>query len=346
MSKKSALIFGVTGQDGSYLADYLLSLGYSVTGVVRRVSTRKNVYNKYNTVEADITDSTNVSRVIKLIKPDEVYNLAAQSHVAVSFEEPGHTWDVTAKGALNILEAIRNEHPTAHYFQASSSEMFGGQYTQRISLAKDGGTEVEIEKFQNELTTFSPKSPYAVAKLAAHNFTSVYREAYNIHASSGIMFNHESERRGENFVTRKITKYVASLRHYMNDVMNGVWVDNGSKVHHLCPKLKLGNIDVWRDWGHAEDYVRAMHLMVNAPYPDDYVIATGKTHSLTNFLEEAFGVLGVNWKDYTEIDDSLRRPNEVVYCKGDRSKIKTCLHWEPTIDFKTLVQRMVNNEGR
>ncbi len=332
---KSALIFGVTGQDGSYLADYLLEKNYKVYGAVRRVANRNLVVkHPYDVVDADITDATSVARVVKATKPDEVYNLAAQSHVAISFSEPSHTWDVTAKGCLNILEAIRNEHPAARFFQASSSEMFGGVYSQRISLLKDGGAEVEIEKFQNEMTPFAPKSPYAVAKMAAHHMTRVYQETYNLYAVCGIMFNHESERRGENFVTRKISKYVAN-------------VNKNSKPYEphqpAFQKLKLGNIDVWRDWGYAPDFVKAMHLMLNCHYPDNYVIATGETHSLQEFLKIAFARIGIsNWEDWIEIDESLRRTNEVVYCKGDTSRIRGYLGWKPETSFEQLVHKMVD----
>lgn len=342
MSERNALIFGVTGQDGSYLADYLLEKGYKVYGAVRRVANRNLVVKKpYEVLDADITDAGSISRLIRSIKPDEVYNLAAQSHVMTSFNEPGHTWDVTAKGCLNILEAIRNESPTSRFFQASSSEMYGGNFSQRVTMVEHGGLEVKTERFQNEMTPFAPRSPYAVAKLAAHHFTQVYRDSYKLYACSGIMFNHESERRGDNFVTRKITKYVASLE-------NQKIIELGTiKPYYIpkdFPKLKLGNLDVWRDWGHAEDFVRAMHLMLNQDRADDYVIATGKTHSLTDFLTVAFSCIGEDWKNWVEYDESLRRPNEVVYCKGEIQKIKTQLRWEPKISFSDLVSRMVESD--
>ncbi len=341
MVKKKALIFGVTGQDGSYLSELLLAKGYEVHGAIRRISNRQLIVNSsYNVVDVDITDSSNVARAIKSIQPDEIYNLAAQSHVAISFEEPAHTWDVTAKGCLNILEAIRNEYPRARFFQASSSEMFGGAFCQRVHLTDSGGMDVEIERFQDETTPFYPKSPYAVAKLAAHNFTRVYRESYKLFACSGIMFNHESERRGENFVTRKITKYVASLKHNRPVLI-------GNATHFNPPgfmKLKLGNLDVWRDWGHAQDYVVAMHRMLNTDVAQDYVISTGKTHSLTQFLDVAFTHIGEDWHNWVSFDETLRRPNEVVYCKGDSSKIKKELGWEAKIKFEDLVTRMIDNE--
>lgn len=350
---RTALIFGVTGQDGSYLADYLLSKNYKVYGAVRRVANRNLVVKEpYEVVDADITDSTSVARLIKSLKPDEIYNLAAQSHVAVSFNEPGHTWDATAKGCLNILEAIRTEHPMARFFQASSSEMFGGNYSQRVHLTEEGA-EVEIEKFQNELTPFAPKSPYAVAKAAAHHMTQVYRATYNIFAVSGIMFNHESERRGENFVTRKITKYVANLKKSLPVPMEQVF--EHAQLHYYedlfnkeqnRKKLKLGNLNVWRDWGYAPDFVKAMHLTLNTDRPDDYVIATGKTNSLTHFLKTAFDYIGEKWNDWVEIDESLCRTNEVVYCHGDYSKINKKLGWKPETTFEQLVIKMLEHDLR
>lgn len=341
MVNKKALIFGVTGQDGSYLADLLLSKDYQVYGAVRRISNRQLIVDSpYNVIDVDITDTSNVARAIKTIKPDEIYNLAAQSHVAISFEEPAHTWEVTAKGCLNILEAIRNEYPKSRFFQASSSEMFGGTFCQRVHLTDSGGADIYLEKFQDETTPFYPKSPYAVAKLAAHNFTRVYRESYKLFACSGIMFNHESERRGENFVTRKITKYVGSL------YQKSCAVNHNKESLKTFPKLKLGNLDVWRDWGHAEDYVVAMHRMLNCDNPNDYIISTGETHSLTEFLQIAFGYIKKDWKEWVEFDESLRRPNEVVYCKGDSSKIRKELGWAPKIKFEQLIMRMVDHEGR
>jgi GDPmannose 4,6-dehydratase len=339
MSKNKALIFGVTGQDGSYLADYLLNKNYEVYGAIRRISSRNLVVKQsYEVVDADVTDYSNVSRLIKSLKPDEIYNLSAQSHVAISFTEPNHTWDVTAKGCLNILEAVRNDSPASRFFQASSSEMYGGAYSQRVRMIDDTGLQVDVEKFQDENTPFYPRSPYAIAKLAAHHATRVYRESYKLYCCSGIMFNHESPRRGENFVTRKITKYVANLHKRFNCIKKGRIKPILSGTEE---KLKLGNLDVWRDWGHAQDYVEAMHRMLNHDVPDDYVIATGKTHSLTQFLDFAFGHVGLKWQEYVEIDESLRRPNEVVYCHGDYSKIKRVLKWEPKVQFKELVIQML-----
>lgn len=331
---KKALIFGATGQDGSYLSELLLSKGYRVYGSTRQVSVsnRERVVpslqnSAFELVMADITDSSSVARLIKKLQPDEIYNLAAQSAVTVSFDEPCHTFDVTGKGCLNILEAVRTESPTSKFFQASSSEMYGGEAN--IIHSVNENLENITTRYQNEWTHFYPRSPYAVAKLAAHNFTRVYRQSYNLFACSGIMFNHESPRRGENFVTRKITRYIG-------DLLN-------SEV--ILPKLKLGNIDVSRDWGHAKDYVRAMWIMLNADHPRDYVIATGKTHTLKDFLSEAFTYVGRYWKDYVEIDPKFFRPNEVPYCHGDYSLIKKDLGWEPTISFKELVKEMVNADS-
>lgn len=318
MANKKALIFGITGQDGYYLSKLLFENNYDVYGGVRRVSIPRVPALNYEIVDVDITDSTAVSRVIKALKPDEIYNLAAQSHVAISFNEPSHTWEVTAKGCLNILEAIRNESPASKFYQASSSEMFGGNSSCLV------GTDF----YQDENTPFEPKSPYAIAKLAAHHMTQVYRKAYKIFACSGIMFNHESERRGENFVTRKITKYVAKLSYH-------------KIIPRDYPKLKLGNINIQRDWGHAEDYVRGMYMMLQHDIPDDYVLATGVTHSLEDFLFEAFKCTNLNWRDFVEIDPSFYRPSEVPYCRGEPTKAKKVLGWETTVSFEKLVERMV-----
>lgn len=326
-TQKRALIFGTTGQVGSYLCDSLLLKNYKIFGAVRRCSANnrerlehlKGVKN-IEYIECDITDTSSIARAIKYAEPDEIYNLAAQSHVWTSFHEPAHTWEVTAKGVLNILESIKENVPSARFYQASSSEMFGKNF----SVSEDG-------KFQNENTPFSPQSPYAIAKLAAHHFTRLYRESYGLFTCCGILFNHESERRGENFLSRKVTQYVADIH---------VSCKHKYQLENFT-KLKLGNLDAYRDWGHAEDYVNAMWLMLQQPKPDDYVVATGQTQTVKTFVKDAFQCIGLNWEDYVEIDKSLYRPSEVDYLKGDASKARRVLKWEPTVSYEQLVERMV-----
>ena len=323
---KTAIIFGVTGQDGSYLTDLLLSKDYRVVGVARRSSVdtterlSQSIKNTdFTIVEGDITDAFCVSDIINKFEPDEVYNLAAQSHVGTSFKQPTLTWDVTAGGCLNILEAIRVSPRSNEikFYQASSSEMFGKNFT-----------STSYGKYQDEDTAFMPQSPYAIAKLAAHHLVRNYRDSYGIHASSGILFNHESERRGENFVTRKITKWI------------GRFIASGRDEDF--PKLGLGNLKARRDWGHAKDYVRGMWLMLQQEEPDDYVIATGETHSVEEFLEYAFEHAGLgNWDEYVYIDPKFFRPAEVDYLLGNPSKATAKLGWEPEIKFEELAQKMV-----
>ena len=322
---KTAVVFGVTGQDGSYLTDLLLSKDYRVIGVARRSSVDtterldQNIKNvNFTLIEGDITDGFCVSDIINKYEPDEVYNLAAQSHVGTSFKQPTLTWDVTGGGCLNILEAIRVSPrvDNIRFYQASSSEMFGKNFT----LTDDG-------KYQDEDTAFMPQSPYAIAKLAAHHLVRNYRDSYGIHASSGILFNHESERRGENFVTRKITKWI------------GKFVASGKDENF--PKLRLGNLQARRDWGHAKDYVRGMWLMLQQEEPDDYVIATGETHSVEEFLEYAFEHAGLgNWNQYVYIDPEFFRPAEVDYLLGNQAKARRKLGWEPEIKFRRLAELM------
>lgn len=345
MSK--ALIFGITGQDGSYLAELLLSKGYSVTGVVRRTSSGNlgritHILHQINIIEGDITDPFNVNCIINDTKPDEIYNLAAQSHVGTSFEQPSLTWDVTAGGCLNILEAIRfsgrKNWDEIKFYQASSSEMFGKNYT-----------KYEDSKYQDEKTEFLPQSPYAIAKLAAHHLVRNYRDSYGIFACSGILFNHESERRGENFVTRKITKWIGEFTAWEKRnkayIVNNECLSSLSDDDNIFPKLRLGNLDSYRDWGHAEDYVQAMWLMLQADKPDDYVVATGETHSVREFLELAFNEIKINnWQDYVVQDSKFYRASEVDYLLGQPAKIKRKLDWKPKINFKKLVQRMVKSD--
>lgn len=322
---KTAVVFGVTGQDGSYLTDLLLSKDYRVVGVARRSSVDtterldQNIKNaNFTLIEGDITDGFCVSDIINKYEPEEVYNLAAQSHVGTSFKQPTLTWDVTGGGCLNILEAIRVSPRVddIRFYQASSSEMFGKNFT----LTDEG-------KYQDEDTAFMPQSPYAIAKLAAHHLVRNYRDSYGIHASSGILFNHESERRGENFVTRKITKWI------------GKFVASGKDENF--PKLRLGNLQARRDWGHAKDYVRGMWLMLQQEEPDDYVIATGETHSVEEFLECSFGYAGIdNWSEYVYIDPEFFRPAEVDYLLGNPTKARRKLGWEPEIKFRRLAELM------
>ena len=326
-----AIIFGITGQDGSYLAELLLEKGYEVIGVTRRVSVPTlnritHILPKIKIIEGDITDAFSVSNVIKEEAPDEIYNLAAQSHVGTSFKQPSLTWDVTAGGVLNILEAIRysGRKDDIKFYQASSSEMFGKNYNLREGLA-------EMIKYQDEKTPFMPQSPYAIAKLAAHHLVRNYRDSYGIFACSGILFNHESERRGEKFVTRKITKWI------------GEFVASGMDTEF--PALRLGNLDAKRDWGHAEDYVRGMWEMVQHETPNDYVVATGETHSVREFLDIAFRHIGIDdWDDFVVIDPEFYRPAEVDYLLGIPAKAKRVLGWEPEISFKQLAERMVDSD--
>jgi len=317
---KKALITGITGQDGSYLAELLLAKGYEVHGIIRRASTFNtgridHLYTDphINGVRlflhyGDIADSTNLIKLLYRIQPDEVYHLAAQSHVRVSFDIPEYTGDVTALSTVRILEAIRETGGKSKFYQASSSEMFG---------------KVQ-EVPQRETTPFYPRSPYGAAKLYAHWITVNYRESYGLFASSGILFNHESPRRGETFVTRKITRAAVRIK------------------AGLQKKLYLGNLDAKRDWGYAKEYVEAMWLMLQQDEPEDYVVATGETHSVSEFLEEAFSYLNLDWREYVELDPKYLRPTEVDLLIGDASKAKRILDWEPKVTFRELVHLMVD----
>lgn len=321
--KKTAVIFGVTGQDGSYLSELLLEKDYNVIGVTRRCSTdntqrlsEAHVLGTPNFCvrEGELTDTSSLADILKDYSPDEVYNLAAQSHVGTSFSQPAATWNINAIGTQNILEAIRRYKPDAKFYQASTSEMFG--------------SVIDADGFQRETTELSPNSPYAVAKVAGHHTVRLYRGAYNIFACSGILFNHESERRGEKFVTRKITRYIAA---YHLGLVN--------------TKLKLGNLNAFRDWGHAKDYVRAMWMMLQADKADDYVVSTGIAHSVRDFLSVAFTHIGVSdWSNFVEIDPAFIRPYEVPMLKGDSSKIRNTLGWNNEIKFAELVSRMLASD--
>jgi GDPmannose 4,6-dehydratase len=314
-----ALITGITGQDGSYLAELLLSKGYEVYGIIRRSSSFNTaridqVYEDPHVPHAqlrltygDLNDASSLNKILRTIQPDEIYNLGAQSHVRVSFDIPEYTGEVTGLGALRLLEAIRESGLRPKFYQASSSEMFG---------------KVQ-EVPQRETTAFYPRSPYGAAKLYAHWMTVNYREAYGLFACSGILFNHESPRRGETFVSRKITKAAARIKLGMQQ------------------ELYLGNLDARRDWGFAGDYVRAMWMMLQAERPDDYVVATGNTHSVREFLDLAFGELDLDWRPYVKIDPRYFRPTEVDLLLGDASKARDRLGWTPTITFPQLVKMMV-----
>jgi len=314
---KKALITGVTGQDGSYLAELLLNKGYEVVGIKRRtsiISTSRIDHlfenERFSLEYGNMNDSGCLHRILMAHRPDEIYNLAAQSHVRVSFETPQETADFVAMGTLRLLEAIRNVCPDSKFYQASSSEMFGDN----------------TESPQSELTTFMPASPYACAKVFAHNICRNYRESYGMHISSGILFNHESPRRGETFVTRKITMAAARIKLGLQD------------------KLYLGNLEAKRDWGFAGDYVELMWLMLQQDVGDDYVIATGETYSVREFLEETFRIAGLKIEEHVEIDERLFRPHEVPLLLGDYSKAKEKLGWQPKTSFKQLVRMMYESD--
>lgn len=313
---RKAIITGITGQDGAYLAQNLLNKGYEVYGLVRRSShfgiadhrlRWLGINNDVHFIDANLTDLSSLLRAVAQVQPDEVYNLAAQSYVASSWQQPILTAQVTGVGATNMLEAIRIGQPDARFYQASSSEMFG----------------LIQEAHQSEKTPFYPRSPYGAAKLFAHWMTVNYRESFNMHASSGILFNHESPLRGIEFVTRKVTDGVAQIL-------------LGKKK-----ELRLGNIDAKRDWGHARDYVQAMWLMLQQDTPDDYVVATGETHSVRELCEVAFNYVGLNYEDFVTIDERFYRPAEVDLLIGDPSKAQKELGWEPSVTFQGLIEMMV-----
>lgn len=322
---RKALITGITGQDGSYLTRFLLGKGYEVHGIIRRSSTFnthriEDLYTDPHQPEArlylhygDLADGTGLRRILERVQPDEIYNLGAQSHVRVSFDQPEYTADVVALGTLRLLEAVRDYTQRSgrqvRFYQAGSSEMFGA-----------------APPPQNERTPFYPRSPYAASKVAAHWFAVNYREAYGLFVANGILFNHESPQRGETFVTRKITRAVGRI------------------VHGLQKKLYLGNLDARRDWGYAGDYVEAMWLMLQQEEPDDYVIATGESHSVREFLELAFTHVNLDWRDWVEQDPRYLRPTEVYHLCGDASKARAKLGWRPRVSFPELVRMMVEHD--
>ena len=309
---RKALITGITGQDGSYLAEFLLSKGYHVSGMVRRTSTVRyeriqHIQHELQLVQGDMGDLSSLITAINSVEPDEVYNLAAQSFVPTSWNQPGFTGDITGLGVARLLEAVRTVNPGIRFYQASSSEMFG---------------KVR-EVPQKESTPFYPRSPYGVAKVYGHWITVNYRESYDLFTCSGILFNHESPRRGLEFVTRKVTYHVAKIK------------------LELAKEIRIGNIDAKRDWGYAGDYVRAMWLMLQQDEPDDYVVSTGKTHSVERLLEVAFGHVGLNWRDYAVQDQKFMRPAEVDLLVGDPSKARDALGWQPDVTFEELIGMMV-----
>lgn len=321
---KTAIVTGITGQDGSYLAELLLQYSYRVIGMHRRSSI--NNFNRINHLikspnlileECDLTDPSGITNLVKKYQPDEFYNLAAQSHVGSSFKIPSTTIEIDTLGVVNILEAIVHHSSATRFYQASTSEMYGKNYD----------TIQYNEPYQDEDTNFVPQSPYGVAKLASHRLVGIYREAYGLFGCCGILFNHESPRRGENFVTRKITKYIGDLVNNRTD-----------------KKLHLGNLSAKRDWGHAKDYVKAMYLMLQHTHPDDYVVATGDTYSVQDFLQIAFAKADLDYHQHVSIDENLYRPAEVQYLRGISLKARTVLGWEPEYSFEDLVNEMVDHD--
>jgi len=307
-----ALITGITGQDGAYLAQHLLSLGYEVYGLKRRVSTNnlariEHLGDQITLIDGDLLDMSSLVRAIKTSRPDEVYNLAAQSFVRTSFDQPELTGEITGMGVTRLLESVRLNAPETRYYQASTSEMFGGHPPP-----------------QSDATPFYPRSPYGVAKLYAHWMTVNYREAYNMFACCGILFNHESPFRGSEFVTQKIAQGVAAIKLGFSD------------------HIELGNLEAKRDWGHADDFVKAMHLMLQQPKPDDFVIATGEAHTVKEFCQLAFERVGLNWENHVTTNEKHLRPSEVSYLLGDCSKAKKLLGWQPRVTFDELVGEMVD----
>jgi GDPmannose 4,6-dehydratase len=315
---RRAFVTGISGQDGSYLSEYLLSLGYEVSGIIRRNSTPENqesrishLENKVQTFYADVLDAGSLEKVLSEVMPDEIYNLAAQSHVRISSDIPQFTAQVNAIGALNMLEAFRKICPKSRFYQASSSEMFGNS--------------VDQDQFQRESTPMHPVSPYGCSKLFAYSMVRHYRSAYKIFACNGILFNHESPRRGSNFVTNKIAK--AAVRIKLG----------------LQSNLELGNMDSFRDWGHSKDYVRAMHSIINHSAPDDFVVSTMETHSVRELCEYAFRKLGLDYKNYIVQNPKFMRPEELKYLKGDSTRVRALLKWKPEYNFHQLIDEMLES---
>ena len=315
---KKALITGINGQDGSYLSELLLEKGYEVWGILKRNSVAENqtarlddVFNKINLEYADMLDLASLNRVLEQVKPDEIYNLAAQSHVRISFDQPIYTTQVVAIGTLNILESMKLLCPNSKFYQASSSEMFGN------SFDEDG--------FQRETTPMHPTSPYGCAKVYGYNITRNYRNSYNLFASNGILFNHESPRRGSNFVTNKVAKEAVRIKYGLTD------------------KLLLGNLDATRDWGHAKDYVKCMWLILQQDTPDDFVCSTGISHTVRELCEYVFGKLDLDYKDYVGVDEKYMRPEELTDLKGDSGKARWMLDWKHEYTFETMLDEMIEH---
>jgi len=314
---KKALITGIAGQDGSYLAEHLLSLGYEVHGLVRRNSTPENQSTRFENIiqklqleYGDLQDISSISKMLQRVQPDEIYNLAAQSHVRISYDIPQFTAQTNAIGVLNMLEAYRLFCPKAKFYQASSSEMFGS------SIDEDG--------YQRETTPMNPVSPYGCSKVFGYNITRNYRNAYNLHIANGILFNHESPRRGSNFVTNKVVKSAVEI------------------AKGLRTTLELGNMDSYRDWGHSKDYVKAMHMIINHEKADDFVVATGKTHSVREMTEYVFSKLNIDYKKHVVQNSKFLRPEELKYLKGDSTKLRSTFNWKPEYDFFALMDEMIN----
>jgi len=317
---KKALITGVGGQDGSYLTEYLLSLDYDVYGIVRRNSVAENQQSRLEIVRnnknfhahyGDLLDQTSIEKILTEVKPDEIYNLAAQSHVRISYDIPQFTIQTNALGVINILEAYKRLCPNARFYQASSSEMFG--------------LGVDNDNFQRETTVMNPVSPYGCAKVFGYNIVRHYRRAYGLHACNGILFNHESPRRGSNFVTSKVVKAACMIK------------------LGLLNKLDLGNMDSYRDWGHSKDYVRAMHMIVNHSVADDFIVSTMETHSIREMCDIVFKYLGLNYCDYVVQNPKYFRPEELSYLRGDSTKMRTTFNWKPTYTFEEIMQEMIDH---
>jgi GDPmannose 4,6-dehydratase len=314
---KKAFITGINGQDGSYLAEYLLSLGYDVYGIVRRNSVAENQQNRFsneireklNISYGDLLDQSSLERLLDKIQPDEIYNLAAQSHVRISFEIPQFTVQTNGLGVMNILEAYRRSCPKGKFYQASSSEMFGNS--------------VDTDGFQRETTAMHPVSPYGCSKLFGYSLVRNYRNSYNLHAVNGILFNHESPRRGSNFVTSKVVKTAVNIKYGYENI------------------LELGNMDSYRDWGHSKDYVKAMHLIVNHDKPDDFVVSTMQTYSVLDMVKYVFAKLDLDYTKYVVQNEKFLRPEELKYLKGDSTKIRQTLGWKPEYTFETLMDDMI-----
>lgn len=312
---KKALITGIAGQDGSYLSEYLLTLGYEVHGIIRRQSNVETQAARLEAIDGlhlhygDLTDASSLTRVMSQVTPDEVYNLAAQSHVGISFHMPEFTLATNTIGVVNVLEAVKEHSSDAHFYQASSSELFG--------------THCDEDGLQRETSLMLPSSPYGCAKLASYHLVRCYRDSYDMHASNGILFNHESPRRGTNFVTNKIVKTAAQIKLGLKD------------------KIELGNLDAVRDWGHSKDYVRAMHLILNQDEPSDWVVSTGESHTVREFLSIVFQKLDLNYEDYLVINPKFIRPKEVPFLRGDSTRIRNQLGWAPEYTFEQMVEEMV-----